>query len=241
MTEAVLNISKPVIAVAVLDVSSSMEGESIEALRSALQSWVDSAKTKTWERVNEVLLAVVTFGGAHEVKVVTGDRTVGAGAFVHIGSFDPNELVVKAEGTTPLVASVRTAIELVQLEKLHVREKQKRQYFRPLIWLVTDGAPTDQEGQDDESGIKQLGEELRRDAMANHYTFFALGATNAIPAVLATLGAEPNVSLKLAGIAFDDIVRLLDWSIPKATLSPSETHRAVTDWIRDNYPELTPQ
>jgi uncharacterized protein YegL len=149
-----IEIARPVIAVALLDVSGSMTGGSITALVEALGRWVrdaasglDARASELDARASEVLLAVVTFGGAHEVKVLSGSRQVDPGAFVPVGTFDTSSISVDdPNGTTPLVDAVKTGLELVAVMKRWLREQQHRQYWRPLVWLVSDGAPTDRDG-----------------------------------------------------------------------------------------------
>jgi hypothetical protein len=97
-----IEIARPVIAVALLDVSGSMTGGSITALVEALGRWVRDAASGLDARASEVLLAVVTFGGAHEVKGLSGSRQVDPGAFVPVGTFDTSSISVDdPNGTTP--------------------------------------------------------------------------------------------------------------------------------------------
>jgi hypothetical protein len=117
------------------------------ALVEALGRWVRDAASGLDARASEVLLAVVTFGGAHEVKVLSGSRQVDPGAFVPVGTFDTSSISVDdPNGTTPLVDAVKTGLELVAVMKRWLREQQHRQYWRPQVWLVSDGAPTDRDG-----------------------------------------------------------------------------------------------
>jgi uncharacterized protein YegL len=238
------DVSKPVIAVAVLDLSGSMEGAKFEALQSALHRWVRSAQNNDWRerRISEMLLAVVTFGGRHEVTIVTGNGEVSPGAFVHLNSFDPGKLRVEKKGTTPLCAAVETALRLVDAEKRYFI-KDGRQYWRPLIWLLSDGQPTDANGEDSDRGIGALGKTLVEGATEDpktkkkaHFAFWAIGVGDAKKEVIDVLGARPNHGLMLTGeLPFDRIVQLFKWSIPTATLPPGDQVTAADEILKDPY------
>lgn len=79
---------------------------------------------------NRVELAVVTFGGKVTVHGDFGEAAV----------FEPPALV--AAGDTPMAAAIEQALELLEAKKRAYRESGL-DYYRPLIFLLTDGEPTD--------------------------------------------------------------------------------------------------
>lgn len=94
----------------------------LEALRASL-----ARDTVTRNRVE---LVVVTFGGG----VTTH------GAFGEAAVFEPPPLT--ASGDTPMGAAIVEALELIEAKKRAYRESGL-DYYRPLIFLLTDGEPTD--------------------------------------------------------------------------------------------------
>lgn len=127
--EAANNPSKRCPCVLVLDVSSSMAGNSIEQLKHGVDAYffdlLADAKAK-----RTVELAVVTFGNS--AKVVADFQT--------IDKFVVPELI--ANGNTPMASALLEAIRIVRKRKTELRSVGLSLH-RPWIVLITDGAPTD--------------------------------------------------------------------------------------------------
>jgi uncharacterized protein YegL len=79
---------------------------------------------------NRVELALVTFGGAVTVHGEFGEAAV----------FEPPALA--ASGDTPMAAAVEQALDLLDAKKRAYKESGL-DYYRPLVFLLTDGEPTD--------------------------------------------------------------------------------------------------
>lgn len=94
----------------------------LDALRAALAG--DSVAR------NRVEVCVITFGGQVTVHGDFGEAAV----------FEPPALA--ASGDTPMAAAVLQALDLLDEKKRAYRESGL-DYYRPLIFLVTDGEPTD--------------------------------------------------------------------------------------------------
>ena len=111
-----------------VDTSGSMSGDlpdvcaGLAALRAAI---VRDAVAR-----NRVELALVTFGGA----VTTH------GDFREAAVFEPPALA--AVGDTPMATALERALNLVEAKKGAYKESGL-DYYRPLIFLLTDGEPTD--------------------------------------------------------------------------------------------------
>jgi uncharacterized protein YegL len=116
--------------VLLLDVSGSMQGDPIAQLNAGLATYKDelAADALASKRVE---VAVVTFGG--QVQTVCDFTTAEA--------FHPPTL--DAGGETPMGAAIRDGLDMLQRRK-ELYKAQGIGYFRPWVFLITDGAPTDE-------------------------------------------------------------------------------------------------
>ena len=116
--------------VVLVDTSRSMSGD-IAEVSEGLRGLGAALARDTVAR-NRVELVVVTFGGAVTVHGDFGEAAV----------FEPPALT--AAGDTPMGAALLRALELVDLKKRAYKESGL-DYHRPLVFLLTDGEPTDVE------------------------------------------------------------------------------------------------
>lgn len=79
---------------------------------------------------NRVELVVVTFGGSVAVH----------GAFGEAAVFEPPTLT--SCGDTPMAAALLKALDLLD-EKKRAYQESGLDYYRPMVFLLTDGEPTD--------------------------------------------------------------------------------------------------
>lgn len=130
--DTVIHPGEPHVAtVLLIDTSGSMSGPSIREINEGLKLFKNEVLNDNLAR-KRVDLAVVTFGGSNEVNVIS--------PFGPIENFDPPILV--AHGGTPLGKGILKAIELVEERKREYKSKGI-DYYRPWIFMMTDGAPTD--------------------------------------------------------------------------------------------------
>jgi uncharacterized protein YegL len=167
--------------VLILDTSASMLGEPIATLNRALEAYRDDLRLDALAR-KRVEVAVVTFGGVVEL----------VNDFVLADIFEPPRL--EAFGTTPLGAAVERALDVVEARKLSYRQHGVF-YYRPWVFLLTDGAPTD----DWTPAAKRVHEAERTDALA----FFAVGVQGAAMNVLAKVAVR--APMRLSGLKFDEL------------------------------------
>ena len=170
--------------VLLLDTSSSMSGKAIAALNEGLRAFASDLGTDALAR-QRVEVAVVTFGGGVQTKQ----------EFVTAGQYEPATLSVN--GGTPMGAAVVHALDMIERRKADYRENGIV-YYRPWVFLITDGAPTDD--------WKQAAARVREMEEANGVAFFAVGVEGADMGVLEQLAVRSP--LKLQGLQF---VELFVW------------------------------
>lgn len=111
----------------VLDVSGSMEGEPIEAIRMGMQLLLDDLSSNP-QALETVWLSVITFGSsARQIVPLT-----------EIGSFTAPALTI--EGSTNLADALKLLKNKIETEVRKNTATQKGDW-KPLIFLMTDGAP----------------------------------------------------------------------------------------------------
>ena len=185
--------------VLLLDTSGSMQGDSIEELNRGLHLFREELFGDSLS-MKRVEIAVITFG---PVAVMQD--------FITADQFRPIKL--EAAGDTPLGAAVGRGLTLLKQRKEILRSNGIK-LFRPWIFLMTDGAPTD--------AWKHLPQIIRAGEESKSYSFFALGVQNADFDVLRQIAVrEP---LKLNGARFKEFFLWLSASLKNVSRStPGET------------------
>ena len=164
--------------VLVLDTSGSMSGQPIQELNDGLRTYQRELVADSLA-ARRVELAVVRFGGG--VELVQD--------FVSPAHYVPSEL--PAEGETPMAAAVIRASHLLEQRK-SVYRANGISYYRPWVFLFTDGEPTD-----DLERWKLAQEAVRRGEADGKFTFFAFGVAGANFTKLSELtGARSPLQLK---------------------------------------------
>src|SRR6266581_5158404 len=187
-------------SILLLDVSGSMQGNPLSELQAGLAVYRDELAADALAR-KRVEIAVVTFGGS--VDVVHNFSTA--------DNFMPPTLVSK--GDTPMAQAVLTGLNLLDERKKEYRQNGI-QYYRPWVFLITDGAPTDANTPQWAEAV----EKVRRGEEAKAFSFFGVGVGNADMQKLGELSKrEP---LKLKGLRFRDLFQWLSNS------QQAETHDA---------------
>ena len=178
-----------------LDVSGSMAGEPILELNAGLKAFRDElvADELASKRVE---VACITFGGP--VNVATEFETSGV--------FQPPWL--KAQGDTPMGAAIAAGIELVRLRKEAYRANGVA-FYRPWIFLITDGAPTDE--------WTSAASRVREGEAGKAFAFFAVGVLGANMEILKQIAVrEP---LRLNGLRFRNLFQWLSNSMKSVSRS----------------------
>lgn len=179
--------------VLLLDTSGSMQGTPIDALNEGLRAFKqDLMKNSLASRRVEV--AVVTFDS--DVKV--------AHEFVTADTFEPPTLT--AQGLTCLGGGIHLALDIIQERKALYRANGVA-YYRPWIFMITDGEP---QGEP-ESIIEQAKQRIKEDEANKRVAFFCVGVENAN---LDSLGyISVRTPLKLTGLNFTQMFLWLSASM----------------------------
>jgi uncharacterized protein YegL len=191
--------------VLVMDVSGSMGGAPIAALNEGLRAYRD-AVTQDSIAARRVEIAIVTFGG--NVELVQ--------PFVEVSHFHPPHLA--ESGDTPMATAVARAILELESRK-HFYRASGVQFYRPWIFLFTDGAPT----EGDEKW-RVACEAVRRGEQEKKFTFYAVGVEGADFTKLAEISPS-RPPLRLNGIAFREFFKWL--SASQRSVSQSQPGQAV--------------
>lgn len=191
--------------VLLLDTSSSMQGESINELNHGLQAFREELFGDSLS-MKRVEIAVITFGPVsvrQEFTTVDGLRPM---------SFEAN-------GDTPLGAAVSHGLALLRQRKELLRTNGIK-LFRPWIFLMTDGAPTD--------NWQHLPQLIRQGEENKSFSFFALGVHNADFNVLRQLVVrEP---MRLSGVRFREFFLWLSASLKNVSRSNPGDKVALPDY-----------
>lgn len=194
--------------VLLLDVSGSMNGQPIDELNAGLQSFRDelSADTLAMKRVE---VALVTFG---PVRVEA--------SFQSASSFYPP--VLSAQGDTPMGAAIRQGLDLLTQRKAEYRANGIA-YYRPWVFLITDGAPTDE--------WHAAAAAVREGEASKNFAFFSIGVKGANMDTLRQISVrEP---LQLTGLRFRELFAWLSRSLSSVSRSTPGTEVALpapTGW-----------
>jgi uncharacterized protein YegL len=146
-----------------LDISGSMQGEKIRQLNDGLACFRDDVLTDELAR-KRVEAAVVTFGSNVAVSH----------PFSPMEAFSPPAF--KADGSTPMGDAILRSIDLLR-ERKQAYRSMGTDYYRPWIFLITDGEPTDMTPGDDL--WRRVVGEVHGGEAAHEFLFFGVGVEGA--------------------------------------------------------------
>ncbi len=213
--------------VLVLDTSGSMQGSPIEELNEGLRAFSGALQSDRLAALR-VEIAVIAFGGkvrAIDVRGTGGGTNTGeivrfnpAGlairpkvnevpfdahqVFVTVDQFQPP--VLDAGGDTPLGEAVSRALALLR-ERKEIYKQNGLDYFRPWIFTITDGRPTDK-------GWEAVAEQVRQEEARKGVVFYGVGVEGADLKVLGRF-TDARAPLRLKGLAFNELFTWLSKSL----------------------------
>jgi uncharacterized protein YegL len=191
--------------VLLLDTSGSMRGQPIDELNEGLRSFDVAVKADPLASLR-VEVAIVTFGGAVQaidVRSGTGSSIDfdAENAFVTVDLFRPPKL--SARGGTPMGGAVSRALTLLR-ERKEIYKQNSLDYFRPWMFLITDGKPTDE--------WRSAAQQAKQEEARKGVLFFGVGVEGADMGTLAQFSGTKQ-PLKLKGLAFDELFQWLSKSL----------------------------
>jgi uncharacterized protein YegL len=200
--------------VLVLDTSGSMYGEAIDSLNQGLLEFKSQLQGHA-AASKRVEVAIVTFDSS--VQVVQD--------FVTVDNFEPP--VLEAEGLTCMGSAIHQALDMVEERKSMYRQYGTK-YYRPWVFLITDGEP---QGEAD-GVIEHAARRLREDSDQNRVAFYAVGVKGANMDVLKELSPSAP-PLPLAGLQFRELFQWLSnsmSSIASGGIGEQAPLAPVTSW-----------
>ncbi|MDD1723958.1 MAG: VWA domain-containing protein [Methanospirillum sp.] len=183
--------------VLVLDTSASMSGNKIAELNEGLRILTDELREDDLA-MKRIDLAIISFGkGVELIRPFTG-----------ISAFVPPELV--AGGYTPMGEAILEAIRVVEERKEEYKEIGT-DYYRPWIFLVTDGQPTDMRRGD--SRWQEVTDAVHTGEKERKFLFWALGVDQANMTLLREISPPERTPLMLREAKWADMFLWLSKSL----------------------------
>jgi uncharacterized protein YegL len=181
-----------------LDSSASMQGRRIDELNAGLAQFA-SQLVEDGLAAKRVEIAILSFGPVHLQSDFTTAKNFTAP-------------VLRASGATPMGEAISEGLDLIERRKQVYRD-QGIAYYRPWVFLITDGEPTDD--------WRKAATRVRFGEEAKAFIFFAVGIEDANMEVLAQISTRRPLLLR--GLDFRSLFTWLSNSMTSVSHSqPSE-------------------
>ncbi|MEZ4869214.1 MAG: VWA domain-containing protein [Caldilineaceae bacterium] len=188
--------------VLLLDTSGSMTGVPIQQLNQGLVAF-QNALAEDELALLRVELAIVTFGPVQLAQ-----------DFIGASQFNPPQL--RAGGDTPMGGAIQLALDKVE-ERKQIYRNSGLSYYRPWLFLITDGQPTDGSIWQNAAARLQQAESQKKVA------FFSVGVEGANMEILSQLALRQP--LHLQALKFRELFTWLSTSLT------SVSHSMPTDEV----------
>lgn len=177
-----------------LDTSGSMAGEPIQELNRGLTVFKESVQEDAMAALR-VEVALITFGPVQLVQ-----------DFVTIDQFVPPRL--NAKGKTPMGEAIECALDRLAARKATYKATGI-QYYRPWVFLITDGAPTDH--------WESASQQVREAEMEGKLLFFSVGVQGADMNTLRQIVPPSRPPVLLNGLDFRSLFVWLSQSMKRVS------------------------
>lgn len=175
-----------------LDTSGSMQGAPIAQLNQGLQTFKQELMSDNMA-TQRVEVGIITFG---PVQVISHFQTADA--------FIPPQLT--SSGNTPMGEAIVTGLEMLEARK-QTYKQAGISYYRPWIFLITDGGPTDNWQR--AAQAVRLGDNSDK----KQFSFFAVGVDGADMNILSQICSPNRPPMKLQGLSFRELFSWLSSSL----------------------------
>ena len=179
--------------VLILDTSASMTGEPIDALNRGISRFKYDVEQDAIASMR-VEVSIVTFGSSVSIEQ----------DFVTVDEFCPP--VLQASGKTPLGQGVRLGLRQVNRRCALFREAGIG-FYRPWVFLVTDGAPTDGHLW------QEVAEDVRLSVEEQRLLFFTIGVDGADFSILRSIAPASSPPILLRDMRFEELFQWLSVSV----------------------------
>ncbi|MEH2223606.1 vWA domain-containing protein [Nostoc sp.] len=195
MPEFVENPENRCPVILLLDTSGSMSGQPIQELNRGLAAFKADV-LKDSQASLSVEVAMITFG---PIVKLTQD-------FATIDQFIPPTLEV--DGVTPMGAAIEYALDFLESRKQTYKDNGIL-YYRPWVFLITDGAPTD--------SWQSAAQRLREAEAQSRLSFFAVGVQGADMNILKQISPPERPPVTLNGLDFREMFVWLSASMKRVS------------------------
>lgn len=192
MPELVSNPEPRCPCLLLLDTSGSMQGNPISQLNQGLQTFKQELMSDSMA-MQRVEVGIIGFG---PVQILSPFQTA--------DTFIPPQL--HASGNTPMGEAIEAGLEMLEARK-NIYKQAGISYYRPWIFLITDGGPTD--------NWHQAAERVRAgdNNEKKQFSFFAVGVEGANMSTLTQICSPNRPPLKLQGLSFRELFSWLSCSL----------------------------
>jgi uncharacterized protein YegL len=180
--------------VLLLDTSGSMAGAPIQQLNEGIKEFQNCLQKDELATLR-VEVCLINFGPVNLLQ-----------DFVSAGQFVAPEL--QSASDTPMGSAINLALDKVD-ERKQTYKANGISYYRPWIFLITDGAPTDE--------WKSAAQRVQDAEARKKVAFFAVGVENANLSILGQI--TPRTPLKLQGLSFREMFVWLSTSLTSVSRS----------------------
>lgn len=192
-----------------LDTSGSMDGEPIRELNEGFRLFCDEIKQDPLAR-KRTEVTVVTFGGVARVEI----------PFTEGRDLEPRSF--SAGGGTPMGAALELALNELMAQK-QAYKQSGLEYYRPWLFVITDGSPTDG------ATFDAAAQRVRETEAAKGVSVFSVGVGSAADLSQLTTLSATRQPLMLKGYSFREMFMWLSQSM--TVVSNSSTFGATDSGV----------